>query len=229
LLEVIIELRFTERIKQEHLPNMLYGAFGTEYKSFEALPLAGVPEQVRTIRPDFAYSPMFRLVSDNFIIQIGPQVFSANRICLREQYGEWKHEKAKLIEIVQKFDSSATSINFERLAFRNVNFFEGRSSSSVTNAFPSIGGQEVTEYDNFSFTLLRKINSIDTNFTQLAGAETVVGDKTLSGTALNIESSITTPIREDLEESIEKLHEVNKSMFFASLKKEYIDALEVAE
>ena len=222
ILEAVIEVRFNTSIDDDAIFGAIYEKVRSEWKSVEKLPVLEIPAFVRKQDPNLKFAPHYRLVKDNLLLQIGPNVLSlVNR-------GQYKGSET----FFQEFDSVLDKIQpmnlferFLRVGIRYIDFFEQNIFQNLRLSF-SIAEQSI----DYSRSQVRTVVDGEDNFllgTSIAG-DVFAADAKKKGFVFDVDA-----YREALEgvnsEQIKKLirsaHSQQKRLFFGLLKEDFLASL----
>ncbi len=76
IVEAIFEVRLTTSELWRTLPGLLHEKIRERYREQRDLLLAQIPEEFRRQEPTLAYLPLMQFLSADFLVQLGPSVFS---------------------------------------------------------------------------------------------------------------------------------------------------------
>ncbi len=80
IIEAIFEIRFESSFPGDAIVGIVYNRFKAEFQNVTQLPVLQLPAAIRTQDPNLKFSPHYKIENNNFIIQIGPNVFSLANI-----------------------------------------------------------------------------------------------------------------------------------------------------
>lgn len=219
IFEAIVEIRFAAKVMPDTIFGMLYPKFADKYpqNKIEKLPVLQIPDEIRSKDPALKYNPYYRLKSDKYLLQIGPQVIS---IACPKEYVGWDnflHEIRRVFEIVKQ---AQVVEKIERLGLRYINYFD-------FNIFDNIVLK--VEFEGLSLgdkaTYIRSEIPIDSflNVLQIANKAIVEGDSN-TVSVIDIDTAFLGDdiSFEQLEKLISDAHNSEKKLFFSLLKPEYL-------
>ncbi|NJW55502.1 TIGR04255 family protein, partial [Salinimicrobium oceani] len=76
IVDALVEIRFSTKINSNAVFGLIYNSLQPEFESVENLPIQQLPEPVRSSDPNLRFKPHYRVKSENFIVQIGPDVLT---------------------------------------------------------------------------------------------------------------------------------------------------------
>jgi len=121
IIEAVVEIRFKSKLPSDAIFGIIYNEFKNDYKTLQKLPILQLPEEVRSKDPNLKYQPYYKLITDNFILQIGPHILSLVNI---GSYVGWQKFFEKIIETFSRINKLAIISKINRLGIRYINFFE---------------------------------------------------------------------------------------------------------
>lgn len=121
IIEAIVEIRFNSEMPSDAIFGVIYSEFKQEYPKFENLPILQLPETVRMKDLNLRFQPHYKLIHDNYILQIGPNVLSMVNL---NEYVGWDDFAAKIKKTITRVHKLGVIKNFIRFGIRYINFFE---------------------------------------------------------------------------------------------------------
>ena len=226
LVDALIEIRFESSIVGSAIFGIIYNHISDDFKgNVTNLPILQIPEQIRKADPNLCFKPLYRIDSDEYILQIGDDV-----LCISSKipYVGWKNFSSRAIELIKKIVEAKIINKVIRIGHRYVNFFEDDIMDKLTISKP-----DIKNYDTNSI-LIRidskdKDNFIDTvQITNSATYKEPQGGEILSGSLIDIDSFKVYEdnyFLENIKNEIESVHKCEKTMFFSLLKEEFLESL----
>jgi len=138
IIEAIFEVRFEASVPGDAIFGIIFNEFKNEFQNVEQLPILQLPAAIRSQDPNLKFSPHYKIQNDNFIIQIGPNVFSLANI---NEYCGWDSFLNKICEMYKKLKNLDLIKKQLRASLRYINIFQD------SNIYP---------YSNIHFSLKDK-------------------------------------------------------------------------
>ena len=99
IVEAIAELRFVTNLPDDAVFGVIYNKFHDEFEGPEKLPVLQLPEAIRSQDPKLKYSPHYKFNKGDYIMQVGPKVFSLANV---NDYVAWDRFSEKIKEVNEK-------------------------------------------------------------------------------------------------------------------------------
>lgn len=231
LVDVVFELRFAGEGAEQILPGFLFGRLHGE-KSIEALPIGGIPVEMRRANPQLASQPTTRITWKRYKLLCGDGMFA---IACVLPYPGWQTFKPDILELVGHVIESGVAKSISRTALKYVDLFDGDDIallSSKLNAHFTIGGMTVGSRA-FQLNAAIGIDGIEGQIVVGAPANVMIADTGAQRKGLVITVDTYVENKSDLQEflrqlenSLDQIHGVNKQVFFSCLTDEAIQAME---
>lgn len=220
LVSVSFELRFdADEVYSDlfalNLANAL--ADGNEKDVFQ-LPAMQLPSMVRGNDPGFRYMPLLGVKSGNAILQVGPRVL----VVASDSYPGWETFRAIVGNALSRSENLRKKS--ERIGLRFVNFFEGENVEGDLNAEVRNGVD--LERSSCNFSLVYREGRCLSRFSFANDAKlSMPGEQEKTGSLIDVDSFFDGD-SEDIRATADGLHDLGKKVFFGSLKRNFIDAME---
>jgi uncharacterized protein (TIGR04255 family) len=222
--EAIFEVRFDTAIPGDAIFGICYNEFKADFSQVVKSPLLEIPDSIRLSDPNLIFSPHYKLVKDNFLLQIGPRVFSVVNL---KEYGGWEVFSKSILEAFEKIKKTGIISKVLRVALRYVNVFEN------TNIFDKSSLKLQINEEPLNFESADLTAEIVTDKcvcrTKIANNATIkIGEKAISGSLIDIDvvyKSSYENIYNELPSVIEAAHIDEKIVFFRLLLEDYINSL----
>ena len=120
IVETIAEVRFDSSLPVEILLGNIFSELGQEYKSIENLPILDIPQVIRDNDPALKYNPYYKLIGNNFVLQLGPRSFS---IVNTGEYVGWDVFNKKVNEAISALIVRQNQVAVLRTGLRYMSFF----------------------------------------------------------------------------------------------------------
>lgn len=230
IIEAVCEIRFkSSTTKSAAIFAKLYSALAAEMSETEQLPILQMPAEVIEQQPELKYAPHYRLKNDKFLVNIGSNLISVNRLCVSTAYASWLEYKEVIDKVLAAFKTFVAPEveEIERTSVRYINFFD-KKIEEVLNVNIDFLGSEVGKIKNTTLSFIKPMNeSIELAILVASNAKAQLPEGLKEGLVLNLEASSTT--LSDLESAyaaFEKLHAVVEDQFFEALLPEYLNTLD---
>jgi len=232
LVDAAFEIRFDSTIPLSTvLPGLLYNALGGV--SIERLPQADIPQQIRDIDPNLQFTPLIKIKVEKFYVSVSDRSL---QVSCRYPYPGWELFKAQIIKTLNATNSIELVGPATRFSLKYTDVLPRelmQNGSDYLNATVSIGGRGIDL--NRANIQAEILDSGTINILQLAGnveANLIETNELRSGLLVDIDSIQQiekTFLRDFLpsaSENLDKLHTINKKIFFDCLSEKGLATLE---
>ncbi len=220
--EAIFEIRFESSLPSEAIFGVAYQDFKSDFPKMEKLPILQLPEMIRNSDPNLIFSPHYKLVKDNFIIQIGPKVFS---LAATGEYCGWEIFSKEILAAYNRISALEVFDTISRCALRYINIFDGLNILDHSTLKLSIGKDDLVASKS---NLMSEIEVETCIHTLRIMNETEIllegGTKKANGSVIDIDT-ILKEIDNDMNHNIEAAHLAEKELFFSLLSGEFLESL----
>lgn len=120
IVEALVEIRFTTKIHPSAIFGMIYNVLQVDFPKVESLPILQLPEVVRANDPNFKFKPHYRVSSQSFVTQIGPDVLT---ISSSPDYSGWGDFSKQIFSILNRVEKIGIVDSVTRFGIRYINFF----------------------------------------------------------------------------------------------------------
>lgn len=224
IVEAIIEIRFESDLPGDATFGIAYNAFKDEYSSVEKLPILQIPDAIRSKDPNLMFSPHYKLQKENFLLQIGPKVFS---LVNTKEYSGWDLFSEKAYETFDKISQLGIAKQIIRVGLRYVNIFKGLDIYEKSNL------KMILHENSFNTSKLNLTAEVPADncvnlLRMINNAEVMIENETLSGSIIDIDTvpeKISGGFFDNMKEIIEKAHVEEKKLFFGLLKDDFLESL----
>jgi len=225
--DALVEVRFTPNIPEEAIFGVLYEPLARDFPKVENLPALQLPPQIRNVNPQLRFQSTYRLRSKDYVIAIGPRVFSVGIVM---PYPGWAAFRNKLEGVFGTLIEKGIVKQLQRLGLRYVNVFEGDVTPRLTLQ-TKLAGNRIDGYKTYFRTTLERNGS--KLLLQIAKDQTVKRppDFNRQGTSIDIDVSQTATEALDLgklEAFIDQAHLTEKVLFFELLQPDLLKELHPA-
>jgi len=220
--EAGFEVRFTASIYAGAVFGLVYNVLKESHPSTVVkLPILQLPEELRDQDPNLIYRPHYQISNDNFFVQIGPRVIV---IVCKTPYPGWKAFKQEVVDALAAIIDTEAIGTIERMGLRYVNIFTGDVTEEITLKIKS----EVP-YDTKTVSMRMTVehgglmNNINIHNEALVGEK-----KDQAGTVVDIDTfiNLNMPVSEwGYADILDRMHDAEKSIFFASLEQSLLERL----
>ena len=220
IIEAIVEIRFETNVPPDAVFGVIYNEFKKEYTKVEKLPILQLPEALRTKDPNLRYQPYFKLIHENFLLQIGPNVLSIVNV---NDYVGWSTLSSKINNTFLKVEKLGVISQANRLGIRYINFFEADIFENINLEFLLANSPLVSEQITFRSTL--RTGKFLSNLQILNKGNVTVKNVPKSGSIIDIDTNFQDDndnIFSNLTELLEMGHKEEKKLFFQLLKDEFL-------
>lgn len=233
IFECLFEIRFARRnpSADELLPGVLFAALKNHFSGVSPLPLAQLPKALREHDANFAYQPVQSLVGKNIRLMLGARVAT---LSFTGPYRGWSQVQPSIVECVQAVLRSDLVGPVERCSLKYVNLLtDGQGARDIgqlnfkleLDGFP-IKGAGTAVRTEFEFHGLTAIVEITTDMTIIPPPGS--GKEKGSGVMVNVDVIQAGPFNDfvqELPQTLDRLHSVEKQIFFSLLTKSTLERL----
>lgn len=228
----ILESRISimTKIKDDIFPDAIFGIIynklKTDYPNAQELPVVQIPSYIRNNDIKLKYAPYYQLISDDFVLQIGPRIISLINPKIGKEYIGWNTMFEKIKNIIKTINKLEIFENIEKIELQYVDFFKD------INIFENIKFKmEMSDLDNFKGVNI--ITSLEENQFQISlnisnNINFNINNELRNGSIIEIgvlKDKLESNNYEYILDIIEKAHIEQKKIFFNILKKEYLLSL----
>jgi uncharacterized protein (TIGR04255 family) len=222
--ESIFEIRFESNLPDEAIFGVIYNNFKEDYPQLTRLPLLQLPETIRSKDPVLVHKPLYKLEKDNFLIQIGPKVFSLVNL---KEYSGWDVFLQRITQVYKKLAETETVKSVTRIGLRYVNIFEKLDIYKNTNLKLSLREKPFIARQ---LDLSAEVQSENcaSRIKMANGAKIDVQGKIVDGSAIDIDVVFSKPCPEffkNIEGVAQELHSEEKMLFFSLLDEAFLKTL----
>jgi uncharacterized protein (TIGR04255 family) len=217
IVEAVCEIRFDPIVPAEAVFGMAYSKIQSHVGNPIATPLAGLAAQLLN-DPNLRFQPHYRFESKNYLVQLGPQVFSVVTV---GAYPGWPKFSTKVRDVMHAFFSAGVLDKISRLGLRYINFFDAHDiykniDLEIKFEGTTVDGRETT----FSTILADEFN----HHVQIRKDNFMVAQPDHKGSIIDIDSFALAPKTDlkNFDKLIEVAHSEEKQIFFGLLKTEFL-------
>ncbi len=221
ILESVVEIRFETLFPSDAVFGMLYSRLSDQHKTFEKLPVLQIPEILRSQDPNLRYQPVYKLIDDNFWVQIGSNVISIVNV---KGYVGWTLFSERINAVLKHLNDSKIISKITRFGIRYISFFNLDIFEKINFNLTLNGNTFSTEQLVLRSLLKREEFLINL---QVAN-KTIVSDYTEMGSIIDIDTFLEDEDLTicDIQSSLlERSHLEQKKLFFGILNEEFLASL----
>ena len=227
ILEAIVEIRFEPEEPDDAIFGLIYNQFKQNFPKIEKLPILQIPEQFRSKDPNLIYKPHYKLIKEDFLVQVGPRIFSIVNV---KEYSGWDKFSQEIREVFELLLKSQVIKDIKRLGLRYVNFFEDFNIYEKSNLKMMLKDASLIE-NPINLTTRMTSNEFVNQLVMVNHANVAVDKVTYSGSLIDIDTNLE-PFPESAKTNfdefiniIERAHEEEKKLFFSLLEGDYLKTL----
>ncbi len=222
IIEAIVEIRFESVMPPDAVFGVLYNEFKSDYSKVEKLPILQLPETVRNNDINLKFQPHYKLIHDNYLLQIGPNVLS---VVNNNNYAGWKDFSLKITDTFSQLNKLSLVKNTVRLGIRYINFFKLDIYENINLLFLLNNDPLIAEQTLFRCTL--KTGNFLTNLQIANNAEVTVQNVLEKGSVIDIDTYFQKKGEDNLDLSnivdiLEEGHLEEKKLFFSLLNNDFL-------
>lgn len=228
VVDAIVELRFDSKMPSQVVAGLLFNKLAQYgYDSFEELPIAQLPQQVKDTDEKFRYAAHYRIKSDKYFVSISSRVISIVCKCVGgSKYQGWVNYRQEVEKVLGEFQRLDIADIFSRVGVRYVNLFDKRSiSESINIAIEAPSKGDFTDEQVVGFVYKNDGMLTRINFATKANMSFAEGEN-MSGAVLDIDTYVEQEIEFDnILEFVENGHAFTEAAFTSILKPEFLREL----
>lgn len=223
MVEAIVEVRFESTSPGDAIFGIVYNAFKEDFPDFDKLPILQLPEQIRSTDENLIFSPNYKLSAGNYILQVGPKVFSISNV---NEYVGWEVFYEEIRRKFRKLYELKIIKETIALSFRCINIFPGINIFEKSDFCMTLQKDRLVNDINLLIRLpsngfvnvLRMVSQADL---------TTASGKNLRGSVIDIDTKFIAKSIDcnDVEKIISDGHLEEKKLFFSVLGVEYTKTL----
>lgn len=221
IIEAIFEIRFESSFPGDAIFGIVFNQFKDEFQDVEQLPILQLPAAIRNQDPNLRFSPHYKIKKDNFIIQIGPNVFSLTNI---KEYCGWSVFSRKIFETFNKVNELNLIKRQLRTALRYINILPGINIFEKSNLGIHLTDKSLGE-NQINFTAEIPYEYGASNLKVINFAEVIFENQTIKGSIVDIDTHVQHDKFENFQDAVERAHTAEKELFFSLLEQEFLKTL----
>jgi uncharacterized protein (TIGR04255 family) len=223
--ETIIEIRFESDVPEDAIFGVIYNEFKQEYSSFEKLPILQIPEVLRSRDPNLMFNPHYKSQAGNFLLQIGPKVFSLVNI---EEYAGWEVFSGKIYSTFSALAELKIIKKVTRFGLRYINLFDGINIYEKSNFTIALNKIDFGKH-NMNMTIEIPADDNYVNHLRMINRAQIRIEKEIhNGSIIDIDTvrvNFSGDFFATIREIAETAHIHEKTLFFSLLKEDFIASL----
>jgi len=221
IIEAIFEIRFDSSFPGDAIFGIIFNQFKDEFQDVEQLPILQLPAAIRNQDPNLKFSPHYKIKKNNFIIQIGPNVFSLTNI---KEYCGWKVFSEKIFDTYNKVSELGLIKKQFRTALRYINILPGinvfeKSNLSIKLNDKTLGANQI------NFTAEIPYEHGASNLKLINFAEAIFENQATKGSIVDIDTYVQQEKFDNFKDAVECAHTAEKELFFNLLEQEFLKTL----
>ncbi len=222
--EVVVEIRFESELPEDAIFGVIYNRFKDRYQSTKKLPILQIPEAIRSQDPNLKFSPHYRIQDDNFLIQIGPKVFSLVNL---KEYCGWECLSQRIYETFAMLADLKIMNNIIRFGLRYINMFDELNIYDKSNLKVFLNEKS---FGDTTINLTMRIPAGDyfNQFKVVNHAQVIIDNNIHNGSIIDIDTALS-PFSGDffgnIHTIVENAHTHEKQLFFSLLKDDFVASL----
>lgn len=221
IIEAIFEIRFESTLPGDAIFGIVYNQFKDEFQNVEQLPVLQLPAAIRAQDPNLKFTPHYKIKRDNFIIQIGPNVFSLANI---KEYCGWDNFSKKIFNTYSKLSALNLISKQFRTALRYINILPAINIFENTNLNIKLNDEQLCGNKiNFNAEIPYKHGT--SNLKLINFAEVMFENQAIQGSIVDIDTHVNLDDFPSFEKAIECAHTAEKKLFFSLLDKNFLSSL----
>lgn len=222
IIEAAVEIRFESEMPSDAVFGVLYNDFKSEYKKIEKLPILQFPEFVRTRDTSLRFQPLYKLLRDDFVLQLGPNVLAIANV---NQYVGWPIFSKKILDTMVRIEKLGIADKAVRIGIRYINFFELDIYENIKLKFTLSEQRLIAEQITFRCKLT--LGKFVANLNILNNGNITKNNSTsLMGSIIDIDTYRENEIDFlNIKSLLDEAHLEEKKLFFTLLKEEFLQQL----
>jgi uncharacterized protein (TIGR04255 family) len=222
--EANIELRFEANVPADAVFGILYNALKDSYKDPVPTPVTQLPSFVIDSDPNLQYQAHYKISRDNYLLQVGPRVIALAVVGDYPGWREYRSEALSVFRVVEKLDFVFGALRF---GLRYINTFDLDIFEKIRLQITQ-DGESVSSNESY-LRLGSEIEGLRV-LLQVANEAMIKTDDGVmtKGSLIDIDVSfqpLNGQIFQDIEDILDRAHQIEKRRFFELLKHDYLEEL----
>lgn len=223
IIDSTVEIRFDPIVDKNAVFGIIYLALKDKFPVVEQLPVMQLPEAIREQDPLFSSKAHYRLVGDNYSVQVGSHVLSVHG---HGEYRGWSNYSQIIFEIFEKIKEYKVIDEVTRLGVRYISFFDSNIFEGI-KLNVALPGYSLPTYPA---TVRLEIPSGDfIRVLQVVNNATIIQNNVSKvGSIIDIDTVSVNGIYSffnNMGELIERAHQLEKELFYGLLKEHFLTSL----
>lgn len=228
IIESVFEIRFDSDFDANIVFALIYSVLKDDFPKVESLPLSGLPPKQLDSDPDLKYQPAYKLhykEDCGKVIQIGAKMIGFS---FASDYTGWSHFSSFIIQYLQIIKTTNVFSKIVRVGFRVINFIEGDVFLEDKIRLIIKLGEDNIPYKDTSLRTMFTEGVIFSNVYIINHASLNKSQVKKIGSVIDIDtfSSECEQFLENPQGPLDRVHEVEKKVFFNLLTESYIKSLQ---
>jgi uncharacterized protein (TIGR04255 family) len=227
ILEAIAEIRFEPEEPDDAIFGIIYNQFKKSFPEIEKLPILQIPDQFRSKDPNLIYKPHYKLIKENYIVQVGPRIFSLVNV---KEYSGWDKFSQEIREVFELLSKLQIIKEIKRFGLRYVNLFENFNIYEKSNLKLVLKDDPLIE-NPINLTTRIASNEFVNQLVIVNHANVAVEKVSYVGSLIDIDTNLE-PFPESAKTNfdefidiVKRAHEEEKKLFFSLLEDDYLKTL----
>ncbi len=223
--EAICEIRFESNIPDDAIFGVIYNCFKEEFEDYIKLPILQLPEQIRSNDQNLIYKPHYKLLKNDFQLQVGPKVFSCINI---GPYIGWDKFSDYLYRVFDKIEELNIIQLIKRIGLRYINVFPKLDIYQKSNFKITLDESNIDSIKNIVYVEIKDENCI-LNLRVLNNSEIDINEEKILGSLIDIDTILINYPEKSLKQLkplIDKAHVCEKKLFFKLLSEDFLNSLQ---
>jgi uncharacterized protein (TIGR04255 family) len=227
ILEAIVEIRFEPEEPDDAIFGIIYNQFKKSFPEIEKLPILQIPDQFRSKDPNLIYKPHYKLIKENYTVQVGPRIFSLVNV---KEYSGWDKFLQEIREVFELLSKLQVIKEIKRLGLRYVNLFDNLNIYEKSNLKLVLKDDALIE-NPINLTTRIASNEFVNQLVMVNHANVAVDKVSYAGSLIDIDTNLE-PFPESAKTNfdefidiVKRAHEEEKKLFFSLLEDDYLKTL----
>lgn len=221
IVEAIFEIRFESSFPGDAIFGIIYNKFKDEFQKVEQLPILQLPAAVRDHDPNLKFNPHYKIKRDNFIIQIGSNVFSLVNV---KEYCGWSVFSKKIYETYDKLTELDLIRQKLRTALRYINVLPDINVFEKTTLGIHLAEENLKE-NKINLTTEIPYEHGSSTLKVINHSQAVVEKQVIMGSIIDIDTQVGHDKFEKYSDAVECAHTAEKELFFKLLSHDFVETL----
>ena len=150
------------------------------------MPILQIPDQIRSKDPNLIYKPHYKLIKENFIVQVGPRIFSLVNV---KEYSGWEKFSQEIKEVFKLLSKLHVIKEIKRLGLRYINLFENSNIYEKSNLKLALKDEAIVEYP-INLTTRIPSNEFVNQLVMVNYANVIVDNVSYAGSLIDIDTNL---------------------------------------